>query len=128
MSSMQEIVEKEIAEMKQRYSEHWWPNYFSNFEHRLPGGFWRMVFEKSYDNLIGDDPGFMEYSSLLRSQTPRLFFDTIDRLLEEEGISKETVMNLKFHNRDLKRLYELTLPVFIKLREMGYLHYPDLIA
>lgn len=70
------------------------------------------------------------YSGMYLKQTPRKFFETIDKLSEGLGISPEDIRKLKELRSEagsddlgiqyFEQLQELIAPVFFRLREMGY--------
>ena len=142
MINMDEIVEAEIKEYKKKYGEDWQAYYFNNFGFNLPdddcehGGYYRETFAKSgwLDMTIAkrDPANKLGYSYLYRNQTARDFFKTVDQTLEEQGISLKEIKRLQhLKNREgsehWKKLSELVLPAYIKLRELGYQRYPDLV-
>jgi len=104
---MQQIVEREIEEYRQRYGDK----------------------EEEYRKDVG--------SELWKQQTFRQFFETIDHVLDELKIPIEEIKRLQDlikgsrndnDGRDpLDKLNELILPAYIRLREMGYNRYPDLV-
>jgi hypothetical protein len=72
-------------------------------------------------------------SDLWKRQTYRQFFDTIDQALLDSGIPIDEVKRLMPLARrgsveDVKKLNELTLPAYVKLRETGYHREPDLVS
>ncbi len=72
------------------------------------------------------------HSDLKLNQTPRQFFETIDKVLEELNIPVNEVKRLleirfKEGKNTMPELYKLTLSAYLKLREMGYTR-QDLVA
>ncbi len=119
-----------------------WVSQFNNFAFRLPNdeneGAYREVIkqqgnlDKTYKetfpfNVFGEPDDFKGYSQLYINQTRREFFDTIDRVIKETGISVSRIKKLQgLRNKPgIKKdswqvLYKLVFPVYKKLREMGY--------
>lgn len=60
-------------------------------------------------------------SLLYRSQSPKQFCETVDRVIEECRIDVGEIQRLQlWHEGSIENLYFLTLPVYYRLREMGY--------
>jgi len=139
MVSIRGSIEQETEDSKQRYGTDWSYMYFNNWINALPDGLRREAadFLGILDIPFGEEyPGETEYSELFRNQTMREFFEIVDTVLEEEGISIEEVKRLQRLRNEwdgagdpiLIHLNGLTLPTFIRLREMGYKRYPDLVV
>ncbi len=84
--------------------------------------------EEDMKGKFGDmrNAGGYEASELLKSRTRQEFYDNVMKAIEECGLSYEKGKELfekpgNFANRYM-------FPVFLKLLEMGYKRYPDLVA
>lgn len=111
---------------------HWGRSFFINFPTRLPGGYGREW--PDFDRVYGHGENF---SDLARSQTYGEFYATIDKIIEAAGMTVEDVRlnNVKFNEgvrlgrlsaEEEERFYNSIMPIYEKLREAGYNHYPDL--
>ncbi len=71
-------------------------------------------------------------SNVLKKQTLKEFHLTIDNVIDELKFNPDDFVKFqKWRSEDTEtQLFYLhkVLPVYIKLREMGYKHYPDLTA
>lgn len=81
------------------------------------------------------NPDDNQLSDLMKSQTPREFWQLIDRKLIELGINEEVIQQqIAMTNLDTfeeleetnRQLYDKLTPLFISLLDMGYKVYPDL--
>lgn len=137
--SMRKIVEMEIEEVKKKYSKYeggkneygwtWDIKYFNNFYCHFSLGCYRNMRDKILDEVC---------EGQYMGKSTREFHADVDRLIEETGISKEEIDRLQneiYEKKDksenyiepYEKLMEVTLPVFIGLRAMGYT-YRDLIG
>ena len=73
--------------------------------------------------VLGKYPATNERNSeLYKNQTPRQFCEVVDRIIEECRMDVAEIQRLQ-SSREMGRiedLYFLTLPVYYRLREMGY--------
>lgn len=119
--AMEERVLREMAEFG-RKSE--WPLYyfFNNFSTHLPGGFFRRI-EGQLDH--------GKYYARNRGKRRRLavveFHRDIDRAIKELGMDPVKIGRLN-RFRDPRKLHDYILPLYVRLREKGYKHYPALTA
>lgn len=62
------------------------------------------------------------HSTVFLRQTPKEFYETIDRALKETGVNTAEVIRLKSSDNDVDRnkAVQLLLPAYIRLREWGY--------
>ena len=63
-----------------------------------------------------------------RNQSLTEFWATIDNIIEEVGITQEQIIEARNRfdkYRDWK-MFDLVIPIYIGLRNLGYKHYPDL--
>lgn len=99
-----------------------WP-FLNNFSCRLPGGLYRRVFEDiDLDTPYAD----ARASRRLRGLTPREFFVLIDGLIEQLGLDAEKIVHLQ--EARTGELDEYAFPLYVRLREEGFKHYPDLTS
>lgn len=144
---------REIKNLKEEHEKDWMNYYFNNFFDRLPGGGSRLealkrYFPNSPDNWEYDEKTYdipykklynnPQCSSLRNSQSRREFHKTIDDVFDELRIDPKPIIKAqaklnssisgysaeKF-NKDFEK--EI-IKVYIRLREKGYNHYPDLTA
>lgn len=128
---MMEQILKEMEEHNKNGKE----SFLNNFHHKLPderydrGGVYRSYFEdEEWDTpfriLNGESPA--RPSELYLDQTPAEFFSTIDSAIEDCGIDLERLKTLQADKWNIKEIHSFVLPIYVRLREMGYKHYPDL--
>ncbi len=72
------------------------------------------------------DSGGYEASDLLKNQTREEFHDVVKKVIKECGLSYEEAKEL-YEKKDIS-VHQYLFPAFLKLMEMGYKRYPDLIA
>lgn len=122
-SGLRERIEQEIEVHKQAgLGRKGWP-YLNNFPSRLPGGLHRRVFEEvDLDAAYSD----ARSSRKLRGMTPRKFFALIDELIAELGLDTGKIVRLQ--NTPTLEIHEYVFPLYVRLREEGFKHYPDLTA
>ena len=156
--TMEQIVAEEIEQSKRQYGERTgFRYYFNNFYLSLPsddfnhGGPNRdtaielRIFDIPHEvyikNLSEGDNRLAQrllkmHSPLYLQQTPKQFFETIDKVLAEKGIPLEEVKMLQHEvfvikskdgliaeprtDKEVIELFNRVLPAYIKLREMGY--------
>lgn len=80
--------------------------------------------DTSYRDFFEQDPepsipGY-EYSDLYLDQTPRQFFEAIDRTLERLGYDTAVIADLYGNGAQQQRLYGMLTPAFLDLIEQGY--------
>ncbi len=102
-------------------------DFMNNFSYMVFGRV-GMYSEEDMKEKFGNtrNAGGYEASDLLKSQTRQEFYDTVMKVIQECGLSYEEGKELfkkpgNFANRYL-------FPAFLKLIEMGYKRYPDLVA
>lgn len=148
---------KEIKEKtsKDTQGKGFYGRFYNNFFAQLPGGFRRLdvskrlhhdnprlceVIERNYNIKLSEflkennfDNG--AYSELILNQSTRDFHRNIDNVFRELKINPEALVKTqeaRMHSGDPEFIYKTfekeILEVYIKLREMGYKHYPDLTA
>jgi hypothetical protein len=121
-SALTEKIRREIERHKQRglgCSD--WP-YLNNFHCRLPGGLYRTL-----------DPEFLDApplspgaSTRFRRMTLRQFCALINDLIVELGLDVARILALQA--AESREIYDYTFPLYIRLREEGFKHYPDLTS
>lgn len=102
--------------------------YLVNFECWLPNGLNRKFSDKlgqMEDTLEEKGYASKENSSLRVRQTDRQFYETVDKVLIAEGFDPEVMKTWQgnkewFDDMDQYELREKILPVYIRLRAMGY--------
>jgi len=103
-------------------------SYFNNFHCHLPGGLYREFDEelRRMKGVVG--PGA---SRRRRGMSVAEFHEDIDRTIAELGLDIGAFRQLRVQKWTLEsrdRFERIFLPVYIRLREKGYKHYPDLTA
>lgn len=98
-----------------------WP-YLNNFHCRLPGGLYRTLGADFLD-APSLSPGA---SPRLRRMTLRQFYALIDGLIAELGLNVERILALQA--AESREIYDYTFPLYVRLREEGFKHYPDLTS
>ncbi|MEK6963287.1 MAG: hypothetical protein AABX70_02580 [Nanoarchaeota archaeon] len=156
LEDMATQVEEEIRECREQHGENWRTTYFNNFHHYLPDDSFSLEgnlgiqpsyagkraqaigrLDKTYEETeqAAQRSKVRRYSTLKLKQTRREFLVTIDRVFHETGVSIDAIKALQRQRtsscESLKQieaqLYDLVFPAYLRLREMGYNHYPDLI-
>jgi hypothetical protein len=124
MSTLRALVEQEMAHAREQFGQEWASRFLNNFPQYLPGGWMREHIRGPYL--------YAQASDLLQHRTYEEFYADIDRTLAEMEFDVAELhrlqerMILTREDADVKALYTLVLPVYIRLREKGYHHYPDL--
>jgi len=101
--------------------------YLNNFHLKMPdgndqsgyGSWYRELYHNHWEVKHRESKNnFGSYSGLFLDQSPKEFYEAVDLAIGECGISRaEITKMLECSNGRPK---EIVLPVFIKLREMGY--------
>ncbi|MFQ5474598.1 MAG: hypothetical protein ACE5DM_02060 [Candidatus Nanoarchaeia archaeon] len=118
MTEMQDI-DAEIEQFRRENGPDWLRKYLNNFHGHLPGGYKR----------AGRMCDLSDASSEIRkTQSAQEFWNTVDDVVRECEIDPLSILTERNAQRisGRSRLYELILPVYKRLRDMGYNHYPDL--
>ena len=120
--------------------------YFNNFQHNLPNSAHPITrqaydlseeeFNEAWGDLAPQFRGTLDQkiedercSKVMRSQTYRKFYQTVDRVLEEVGVYDKVAKLMKEKPERWRTEVKLEAsPAFFKLLKMGYNIYPDLIA
>jgi len=122
--SLEKQIYREIWKAIKKHSDLWTSYYFNNFKGHLPKGYYREHFPKSFNDW--DE----KHSKLLKKQTMGEFHETIDNVISQLGFSKEEFIAFQSQLSQVPETgdfyIEKCTPLYIKLREMGYNHYPDL--
>ncbi|OFX10926.1 MAG: hypothetical protein A2516_07420 [Alphaproteobacteria bacterium RIFOXYD12_FULL_60_8] len=120
-SSLSEKIAREIAAHKRRQlGQLGWP-YLNNFHCRLPGGLYRSIHEREEV-----DWPYTQGSRKLRGMTHSQFFGLIDALIKEMGLDAEKIKGLQ--NVADREILDYCFPLYVRLREEGFQHYPDLTS
>lgn len=82
---------------------------------------------KPSDMAVSIDPRSTFYSQKWNNSTPQEFFEDVDLAMELEGVSGRIVEDMDQLSKgpgikSRERLFEYILPVYIRLRVMGYGH------
>ncbi len=141
--TLREAIDGEILSYQHRYGDQWQNRYFNNFMAHFSDGIddirvnmfnYRSLYDENIQNTTFAElnPGLKEKgaSSLLLEQTPKDFYSTVDRVSEEIGVSLDVIVQYRqeiLNDRPMNELHDLLKPVFIRLRELGYNRYPDLV-
>ncbi|MFA6093660.1 MAG: deaminase [Elusimicrobiota bacterium] len=95
----------------------------NNFHAVLPGGYRRSFDSIAMNELYGNSKS----GKKLRKVTLAEFLREVDRTIEELGMDPMEIIRLH-GGRDYDAMYRYILPIYIRLLEKGYKHYPDLTA
>jgi hypothetical protein len=117
-----EEIEREKAEHRRRSGDIIYP-FLNNFPGWLPGGFYREILETELRDMRTDNPAA---SPKRRSMTPAQLCELIDHLIPEVGLDAGTIASLQ--GTGSGKIYEYAYPLYLRLREEGFNHYPDLTA
>ncbi len=120
---MRRKVEREMAaHVRRARGGRVWP-YLNNFHCRLPGGVYRRI----YTPAELDEPYLqLGASALMRSLTPRQFFSRVDQVIAELGLDMKTIQSLQ--KLSSLEVHDYAFSVYLRLREDGFKHYPDLTS
>lgn len=120
-SGLSKKIAREIAAHKRRQlGQLGWP-YLNNFHCRLPGGLYRSIYERAEV-----DWPYTRGSRKLRGMTHSQFFGLIDVLIAELGLDAEKIKGLQ--NVANRKILDYCFPLYVRLREEGFQHHPDLTA
>ncbi len=123
MPDLTKRVNKEIARFV-RVTHRPWYAYFNNFIANLPGGYRRNIPPRILATRFTQE----NMSERLRSMTCQEYYNDIDAAIAEleidvRGIQEKEQTGLA---ENIDEVYRLLVPLYIRLREKGYNHYPDL--
>ena len=118
--NLKEIIEAEVRTYKDEMGSEWYVPFYNNFDGLLPGGYKR-------DEVYAQMYGFRSKDSKFRQQTLGEFYEVVDKIIEELGMTPEEIVESRKKarepdnpsERDLS-FWDKILPIYIKLREMGY--------
>ncbi len=130
--TLKEIIDGEIVSSKKEYGERWMAEYFNNLCGKLPGGYLRKGvkdFPKMGNSKIWND----DSSEVLKKQTLNEFYRTIDSVIVSMGVNPDEIAQSQEKADFTKKYFEISKVIdlvefTIKMREIGYKHYPDLVA
>jgi len=132
--AFRQSILSEIAERKTKNPKDW-HTYFNNFRQYAPdptmpgGSMWRWMIGQLPE---GGNRRIVDkrFSALRRSQTALEFQETVDKVIEELGLKdqltelmrryQEAERRTEEQDQRLQELQEALIPVFIKLRYIGY--------
>lgn len=116
-NSLHERIAREIAAHKRKPDQRDWP-FLNNFHCRLPGGLYRAIFDQTHAYTDA------RASRKLRGMTIAQFFGVIDGMIRELGLDANKIMRLQ----SSRKIYTYVFPLYVRLREAGFNHYPDLTS
>ena len=141
---MRKIVLGEVRKHIREYGRVWRGWYFNNFVGKLPYGFERAHMDELTlaQGDMANTPIMQEGTSQkLRGMTYVQFYQDIDATIAELGLDVDKIESLQknltaaAHDQDdgmyevtANRLFGYAFPLYIKMREKGYAHYPDLTS
>ncbi len=122
---LKQQIEREIEQARTQRGKEWGRYYLNNFNGNLPGGY-----RRRYDPVSRAYASDTRASEKRRNQSLAGFWATIDDAIEEVGITQNQIIEARnrFDNEREWEMFDLVIPIYIKLRELGYKHYPDLTA
>jgi len=123
VQNLKEIIDTEVKECKDAVGDNWYIPFYNNFDGLLPGGFRR-------DEVYAKMHKFRDNDSKFREQTLGEFYQVVDGIIEEIGMTSEQIIESRRRarepdnpsERDLS-FWDKILPIYIKLRETGYSKY-----
>jgi len=115
--SLRERIAREIAAHKRKPYQRDWP-FLNNFHCRLPGGLYRRFYDQTHAYTDA------RASRKLRGMTFAQFFRVIDGLIGELGLDADKIISLQTS----RKIYAYVFPLYVRLREEGFKHYPDLTS
>lgn len=121
-NTLESRIEKEIAAYKSRTGDLMGSRYLNNFYGHLPGGFYRRI------DVIGLNRPYTNPGAGKRRKEMSFaqFHELIDRLIVELDVDLTKIKRLhEGHNDDA---FQNILPLYVRLRNEGFKHYPDLTA
>jgi hypothetical protein len=130
-ADMRTRVHGEMEEFERTKPE---PHYtfFNNLHLRLPGSCLRKLLEPENLACKECNPGA---SAKRRGQSSGEFYAELDRTIVEAGLDQAVLERLRVRansrdstGADFDELYDYIFPLYIRLREKGYNHYPDLTS
>ncbi|MEK6973944.1 MAG: hypothetical protein AABW41_01770 [Nanoarchaeota archaeon] len=136
-----ERLRKECAEKSKKFLEHiglefdeekfnggeFWQHYLNNLSLKTSCKFRDDVEKLAIKDNTCDIKGFYlnsDSSELRKSQSLRQFHMTIDKVIAEEKIDLEELRTIS----DIAEINKRLFGAYIRLRELGYNHWPDLTA
>jgi len=137
MTSMEEIVEKEIDDFKHqrgdfsKYKPEGWYHYFNNFFWLLPDLRDECIYNDLFDKIAPKEEKSRRSDKRAMISTKDFLAD-IDLTISEIGLDLEKLKKLQERLRlmgnfeDYENLANFIKPLYIKLREKGYTR-PDLV-
>jgi hypothetical protein len=92
---------------------------------------WRIFFFNNFSlNILGFRKEEWKKTGMLNdSPETRQFFEDIDKTMDELNLNKKELIELwrNCHTKsDYEKFYDTVFNLYIRLREKGYNHYPDL--
>ena len=137
-SELSDQIMKEIEQYKGKYGKKWGMHYFNNFDNHLVEGRWRILPKDATDKDREIQKAFMLMpvvgnpgsSDRMMGLTYGKFYKEVDSIVAGLGINEIGIIEKRNRLKlnDDWSLFDLLIPVYIKLRERGYNHYPDLTA
>ena len=132
--NLSKVIEREINKSKKEYGDEWYLKYFNNFYGNLPGGLYRdpLLFPRHIRDkkIIDFEEPNDKLSRIRLNQSTLEFHKTIDDVIKELRLNPREITEAqeKYKKHYDLELFDLIIPIYIRLREMGYKHYPDLTA
>lgn len=142
--TMEQIVADEIEQVRREHGEAYPLYYLNNFRFNLPSDEFAHSYKQNIDIQLkvrdtphgdfikklskGDDVKAQKslklHSPLYLNQTPREFYETIKKVLAEQGMPVAKVKELQRKAlesaADRVALYNFIFPAYMQLRKMGY--------
>ena len=123
VSKLEKEIREEIEQYREKHGKYWGMEYFNNFDINLPGS---LIRKPGFDlnSKPWKDDG--EVSFKLREQSLEEFLETIDKVIENIKIEPQDIIEGRKYRFENDKFFDLITPIYIRLRELGYNHYPDL--
>ncbi len=100
--------------------------YLNNFFSKLPGGFHRQIIPENELDICSRKRYHGErhnHSDLFLDQSPRVFYATIDSVVEQCGLDPVKIRTMQEEKNDRRELNNYAQPAYVELRLLGYNHH-----
>lgn len=116
-------VEREMAAHARRTKGRRLCPFLNNFHCRLPGGLYRRIYSRVelHERYLDERAG-----AKLRRMTAAQFFAHIDAAIAELGLDARKMRRLQ--NARTLEIHDYAFPLYLRLRQDGFKHYPDLTS
>jgi hypothetical protein len=122
--ALRKRIDREILEHDPVIAgEHQGLAFLNNFHCHLPGGYLRNISEDLLEDRLPVSREWEGGRILRRSQ----FYAVIDKFIAELHLDADKIKELR-EGQDPDKFFAYIFPLYVRLREAGFKHYPDLTA